>query len=575
MTAADSTDRPPPDQVLVDMADYAVGAAIESPAAYETARLCLMDSLGCALLALGDPGLPQAAGARGSGGRVAGRGPRARNRLGTRPGPGRLQHRRHDPLARLQRHLAGRRVGPPSDNLGAILACADWVSRRRGGGHGDCPSSASDRPSLLARVTAASRPRRADGHDQGLRDPRGHRPGERLQPGGARSRAAGPRGQRGRGHGPAGRIAPAGPQRDLERLDRRRLPADLPPRAQHGVAEVLGGRRRHQPRRAAGALGHAGRDGLSHGARRSDVGLLRRAAARPAAADCPALRELRHRARAVQGGLPGRVPRPNGRRSRHPAARPGARPPRPDRTGEDRDAAAGHADHRQARAALQSGRPRSLPSIHGRRGAAGRHAARRSTTGTSTPGTRGSTGCARKWRWWRTRNTPATISTPSKRSIANAVQVFFADGSATPRVEVEYPLGHPRRRGEAIPQLEQKFLANAATRLPEQQCRAVLDLFRDGPRLESLPVDEFMAMFAACSRHTPCAVGADGTRRVPATMLSARHAHQHLSQRSLRQSPKAAGKSSNGKTPSTTGRFPIASRRPTICFHAACAASGV
>jgi 2-methylcitrate dehydratase len=85
---------------------------------------------------------------------------------------------------------------------------------------------------------------------------------------------------------------------------------------------------------------------------------------------------------------------------------------------------------------------------------------------------------------------------PSKRSIANAVQVFFADGSATPRAEVEYPLGHCRRRTEAMPQLEQKFQANVATRLPDDKCQAVLDLFRDGPRLESMPVDQFMAMFA-------------------------------------------------------------------------------
>ncbi len=95
---------------------------------------------------------------------------------------------------------------------------------------------------------------------------------------------------------------------------------------------------------------------------------------------------------------------------------------------------------------------------------------------------------------------------PSKRSIANAVQVFFADGSATPRIEVEYPLGHPRRRGEAIPQLEQKFRANVATRLPEHKCQAVLDLFRDAERLDSLPVDQFMAMFAD---------DVAGTRRVP------------------------------------------------------------
>ena len=44
---------------------------------------------------------------------------------------------------------------------------------------------------------------------------------------------------------------------------------------------------------------------------------------------------------------------------------------------------------------------------------------------------------------------------PSKRFIANAVQVVFGDGSATDLVEVEVPLGHPRRRAEAIPLLRE------------------------------------------------------------------------------------------------------------------------
>ena len=55
MTDPASTVRPPPDKILSDIADYAVETTIESPAAYETARLCLMDSLGCGLLALGFP----------------------------------------------------------------------------------------------------------------------------------------------------------------------------------------------------------------------------------------------------------------------------------------------------------------------------------------------------------------------------------------------------------------------------------------------------------------------------------------------------------------------------------------
>jgi len=84
---------------------------------------------------------------------------------------------------------------------------------------------------------------------------------------------------------------------------------------------------------------------------------------------------------------------------------------------------------------------------------------------------------------------------PAKRSIANAVQVFFADGSATEKVEVEYPIGHRRRRAEAIPLLEHKLLENLSGRLPERQVQAIIDLSRDAQRLDALPVREFVDLF--------------------------------------------------------------------------------
>ncbi|TLM78581.1 bifunctional 2-methylcitrate dehydratase/aconitate hydratase [Microbulbifer harenosus] len=84
---------------------------------------------------------------------------------------------------------------------------------------------------------------------------------------------------------------------------------------------------------------------------------------------------------------------------------------------------------------------------------------------------------------------------PAKRSIANAVQVFFTDGTATEKVEVEYPVGHRRRRGEGMPLLEQKFLANLATRFPEQRCAEILALCKEQKALEVTPVNEFMALF--------------------------------------------------------------------------------
>jgi 2-methylcitrate dehydratase len=81
---------------------------------------------------------------------------------------------------------------------------------------------------------------------------------------------------------------------------------------------------------------------------------------------------------------------------------------------------------------------------------------------------------------------------PAKRSIANAVQVFFKDGSATDKVEVEYPLGHRRRRGEAIPLLIEKFRENVSRQLDPARSEAWIELFKDRARLESLPAPEFM-----------------------------------------------------------------------------------
>ncbi len=82
-----------------------------------------------------------------------------------------------------------------------------------------------------------------------------------------------------------------------------------------------------------------------------------------------------------------------------------------------------------------------------------------------------------------------------KRSIANAVQVFFKDGTSTAKIEVEYPVGHRRRRAEGIPLLVEKFAANLATQMKPDQAKAILELCADRERLEETPVDEFMAMW--------------------------------------------------------------------------------
>jgi 2-methylcitrate dehydratase len=85
---------------------------------------------------------------------------------------------------------------------------------------------------------------------------------------------------------------------------------------------------------------------------------------------------------------------------------------------------------------------------------------------------------------------------PDKRSIANSVQVFFKDGGCTDKITVEYPIGHRRRRAEGIPLLVEKFKANLASRLAPQSCKQIVDLSLDLERLQATAVDQFTDMFA-------------------------------------------------------------------------------
>ena len=84
---------------------------------------------------------------------------------------------------------------------------------------------------------------------------------------------------------------------------------------------------------------------------------------------------------------------------------------------------------------------------------------------------------------------------PEKRSIANAIQVFFKDGSSTTKVGVEYPIGHRRRRKDGIPLLEAKFRTNLARRYAAKQQKAIWEVCNDAARLEALPVHEFVDLF--------------------------------------------------------------------------------
>lgn len=84
---------------------------------------------------------------------------------------------------------------------------------------------------------------------------------------------------------------------------------------------------------------------------------------------------------------------------------------------------------------------------------------------------------------------------PSKRSIANAIQIFFKDGSSTERVEVEYPVGHRRRRQEGVPLLVAKFKSALAERFSARQAQAIVKLCMDTKRLNATPVQKFMDLW--------------------------------------------------------------------------------
>jgi 2-methylcitrate dehydratase len=84
---------------------------------------------------------------------------------------------------------------------------------------------------------------------------------------------------------------------------------------------------------------------------------------------------------------------------------------------------------------------------------------------------------------------------PAKRSIANAIQIQFVDGSATEKLAVEYPLGHRRRRTEGIPALKQKFRENLLTRFPKEHFQKIEELCLNPLQLETTPVDQFMELW--------------------------------------------------------------------------------
>jgi 2-methylcitrate dehydratase len=84
---------------------------------------------------------------------------------------------------------------------------------------------------------------------------------------------------------------------------------------------------------------------------------------------------------------------------------------------------------------------------------------------------------------------------PDKRAIGNAMRITFTDGTKTERVEVDYPIGHRRRRADGIPKLLEKFRASLATQFDAARCGRIEGACADQAELEALPVEDFMALW--------------------------------------------------------------------------------
>ena len=89
---------------------------------------------------------------------------------------------------------------------------------------------------------------------------------------------------------------------------------------------------------------------------------------------------------------------------------------------------------------------------------------------------------------------------PAKRAIANAIQVIFSDGTSIGPIAVKYPLGHKRRRQEGVPLLRKKFKDNLSTRFSPEEVQTIDELFQDKSRLETMPVDDFLSRFQKIQR---------------------------------------------------------------------------
>ena len=242
-----SAERPAPDRLLTEIADYVLRRSRRRAPKLGASRAIASWTRSAA--AFWRSAFPRARSCSGPvvpGRDAARRRARAGHALRARSRRGGVQHRRADPLARLQRHVARGGVGPS-------VGQPRRDPRRR-------------RLSRAAAARALTMARRADGDDPGARDPGRARAGNSFNRVGLDHVLARAHRVHGRRDAPARRQPRRDRERRLERLARRRRPADLSPRAEHRLAQELGRRRCDEPRRAARAVRARRRDGLSVGA---------------------------------------------------------------------------------------------------------------------------------------------------------------------------------------------------------------------------------------------------------------------------------------------------------------------
>ncbi|MCX7125863.1 MAG: bifunctional 2-methylcitrate dehydratase/aconitate hydratase [Gammaproteobacteria bacterium] len=84
---------------------------------------------------------------------------------------------------------------------------------------------------------------------------------------------------------------------------------------------------------------------------------------------------------------------------------------------------------------------------------------------------------------------------PEKRSIGNAIKIFFKDGTATEEVSIEYPIGHKRRRADGIPLLINKFKAAVTSHYQKEKADAIIEMGLNQEKLISLPANQLTGEF--------------------------------------------------------------------------------